>query len=227
MEDGRTESGGRLTTMIPRPKGRRASDAGRSRLGDIRLRRVPRADRIAPRRRSAWLFGLAALVVAGSIGAALFGLPVRTWFEQDDQLQGLEHELSELQTVNNDLQNEVDRLQTDEGMIEAAREELGHVQAGDNRETMMPLPPLPRDLPDGWPYSQVDHILAIREATEAAVASGSVDTAATESNGGGGGWIPPSITAPAVAPVASPTTTTTIAIATTTIAIATTALPGP
>jgi len=178
------------------------------------------------------LFGLAALVVAGSIGAALFGLPVRTWFEQDDQLQGLEHELSELQTVNNDLQGEVDRLQTDDGMIEAAREELGHVQAGDNRETMMPLPPLPRDLPDGWPYAQVDSILAIREATEAATAADPMNTAAAADDGGGG-WIEPSVATTVAAPVASPTTVVTVipattlaAVTTTTVSVATT-VPSP
>ena len=68
-----------------------------------------------------WLFGLAALVVAGAIAAALFGLPVRTWFDQDSELQALEHELTEMQAVNHDLQGEVDRLQTDDGIREAAR----------------------------------------------------------------------------------------------------------
>ena len=94
-----------------------------------------------------WLFGLAALVVAGAIAAALFGLPVRTWFDQDSELQALEHELTEMQSVNHDLQGEVDRLQTDDGIREAARDELGLVQSGDNRQTMLELPPLPTDLP--------------------------------------------------------------------------------
>ncbi len=114
--------------------------------------------------RTTWLFGLAALVVAGAIAAALFGLPVRTWFDQDSELQALEHELTEMQSVNHDLQGEVDRLQTDDGIREAARDELGHVQAGDKRQTMLELPPLPTDLPDGWPYSQVEAIIAVRAA---------------------------------------------------------------
>ena len=120
-----------------------------------------------PRLSTTWLFGLAALVVAGAIAAALFGLPVRTWFDQDSELQALEHELTEMQAVNHDLQGEVDRLQTDDGIREAAREELGHVQAGDNRQTMLELPPLPTDLPDGWPYSQVEAVLAVRAAVAA------------------------------------------------------------
>ena len=121
--------------------------------------------------RTTWLFGLAALVVAGAIAAALFGLPVRTWFDQDSELQSLEHELTEMQAVNHDLQGEVDRLQTDDGIREAARDELGHVQAGDKRQTMLELPPLPTDLPDGWPYSQVEAIIAVRAAAAAPPAS--------------------------------------------------------
>src|SRR6266508_681867 len=123
-EDEARESVSRLTTTIPRPKNRRASDAGRSRLGDPRRRRrwLDRGVVLRPLR-STWLLGLAALVVAGAIGAALFGLPVRTWFEQDDELGGLDHELGELQQVNGDLRNEVQRLQTEAGQREAIRDE--------------------------------------------------------------------------------------------------------
>ena len=215
MTDGRADSGGRLTTTIARPKDRRASDSGRSRLGDIgRRRRVPRADRIAGRRRLGLLFGLAGLAVALAIGAALFLLPVRTWFDQDRQLGGLEHELSELQTVNDDLEDEVGLLQTDDGIAGAARDELGHIQAGDNRETMQPLPPLPRDLPDGWPYSQVGQIIAIREA--AATATPADGVLADDDSDGDGGWIgPPSPTTVAAA------TATTVVAAPTTVAAAT------
>ena len=86
------DGGGRSTTTIPRPRARRASDAGRARVADARARRdrVDRGDRIAPQRRTAWLFGLGALVVAAAIAAALFGLPARTWFSQDDELAKLQ-----------------------------------------------------------------------------------------------------------------------------------------
>jgi cell division protein FtsB len=204
------DAGGHLTTTIRRPQDRRASDAGRSRLGDLRRRII--APHVSTRRlRATWLFGLAALVIAGAIAAALFGLPVRTWFDQDSELQALEHELTELQTVNHDLQNEVDRLQTDEGIREATRDELGHVQAGDNRQTILELPPLPGDLPDGWPYSQVIAILAVRAA---------IDTPPSTD--------PLAITAPTVAtaPTATPAVATTApATAATTVAPSTTVVP--
>jgi Septum formation initiator len=197
---GPRDSGGHLTTTIRRPSDRRASDAGRSRLGDVGPWRL--ASRVPlPRLRTTWLFGLAALVVAGAIAAALFGLPVRTWFDQDSELQALEHELTEMQAVNHDLQGEVDRLQTDEGIREAARGELGHVQAGDNRQTMLELPLLPTDLPDGWPYSQVEAIIALR-AIVAGPATSEVDPSTTTTT------TPPTTVAPTtVAPATASTTT--------------------
>jgi cell division protein FtsB len=156
---------GHLTTTIHRPPNRRASDAGRSRLVDNRRRKIA-ARAPLPLVTTTWLFGLAALVVVGAIAAALFGLPVRTWFDQDSELQALEHELTEMQAVNHDLQGEVDRLRTDDGIREAARAELGLVQAGDKRLTMLDLPPLPAELPAGWPYSQVSAILTVRAALD-------------------------------------------------------------
>ena len=112
MRPGRRRSASRGADGRPTPVARASATDATDR---------PRAaDRQAAR--PAILAGLVGLVVAGAIGAALFGLPVRTWFGQDDELQRLEVELSELQSVNADLQNEVDRLQTAAGIIEAARE---------------------------------------------------------------------------------------------------------
>jgi hypothetical protein len=201
MDERRTSDDrvGHLTTTIRRPSNRRASDAGRSRLVDNRRRKIAARPPL-PRASTTWLFGLAALVVAGAIAAALFGLPVRTWFDQDSELQALEHELTELQSVNHDLQGEVDRLRTDDGIREAARDELGLVRAGDQRLTMLELPPLPADLPAGWPYSQVAAILAVRAALDAPPTSDPSATAPTST-------VAPSTTV-AGPTTASPTTTT-------------------
>ncbi|CAN5827174.1 hypothetical protein BH24ACT5_BH24ACT5_25400 [soil metagenome] len=175
-DDVDARGGGHLTTTIPRPTQRRASDAGRSRLGD-RGQRAPE-DRIARKRHVGWLFALAGLVVAVSIAAALFVLPVRTWFEQDREIAGLENERNELQSVNNDLQDEVERLQTDDGIREAAREELGRIDGGEARETMLSSP-LPRQMPDGWPYSQIDRIMILRAADISATPDTIVASVAT------------------------------------------------
>ena len=154
----------RTTTTIQKAPGRRASDAGRSRLGDF-TRPIAKAQRIAPNRRPAIFLGLLALLIVGAIATALFGLPVRTWFEQEDGLRQLDAELAELQSVNADLQREVDRLQTDAGLTEAAREELGYIEPTEGRLTMRALPDLPTNLPNGWPYRIVEQIIAVRGAS--------------------------------------------------------------
>jgi hypothetical protein len=202
MDETQERGRGHLTTTVRRPANRRASDAGRSRLVDIRRRSID-SRRPLPRVSTTWLFGLAALVVAGAIAAALFGLPVRSWFDQDNELLALEHELTEMQAVNHDLQGEVDRLQTDDGIREAAREELGHIQSGDKRQTMLELPPLPTDLPDGWPYSQVEAIIVLRASVAA----------------------PPTSDAPAIAPTTTVAAPTTAATPTTSAAAPTTTAP--
>ncbi len=151
------------TTTIARPRGRRASDAGRSRIADM-TRPLARAQRIAPDRRHVLLFGMAALVIAAAIAGALFLLPVRTWFEQDDQLAERRVQLEQLQQVNSDLLDEVTRLQTPEGIREAAREELGLIDQNEDRLSLRGTAALPSKLPRGWPYTPVTRIIKLRSA---------------------------------------------------------------
>lgn len=104
------------------------------------------------------------LLVIGTIGAAVFILPIQTWLDQDDSLIQRQEQFDALQRVNGELAAEVDRLETEDGIREAAREEIGFVEAGEERTSILPLPPLPSDLPDGWPYNVVTGILAARTA---------------------------------------------------------------
>ena len=106
------------------------------------------------------------------LGAAIFILPIGTWRDQDVDLAQRQAELDELEKVNGQLSAEVDRLQTDDGIREAAREEIGFVEQGERRSTILPLPPLPTDLPDGWPYNVVTGIIAARQAGPAPTAHG-------------------------------------------------------
>ena len=214
------DGGGRSTTTIPRPRARRASDAGRARIADARARRdrVDRGDRIAPQRRTAWLFGLGALVVAAAIAAALFGLPARTWFSQDDDLAKLRNELSEVNAVNSDLDDEVQRLQTDDGIRAAIRQELGNIVQGERRESLQDLPLLPRDPPNAWPYSPPLRILALRTAalleattttTVAPTTTAPVTTAPTTTTAAATAAAPAVTTTTAAAPTVTSTITTT------------------
>lgn len=154
---------GKGTSTVNRPATPpRSSDRGRSRLGDVT--RPVQIDRKITRhgRSTTVLLGLVALAIAGALAAALFVLPVQTYFNQDERIEQRGGQLEQLEAVNADLRAEVERLRTDDGVREAAREELGFVEAGERRESILDLPPVPTDLPDGWPYSLVGGIVELR-----------------------------------------------------------------
>ena len=158
------------TTSIKRPDSPAAADEGSSRLGDL-SRPIPVEKRILRRPRLAIGAGIAALVVIGAIAAAVFILPIQTWFDQSDSIDQRQAQLDELQRVNGRLAAEVEWLQTEDGAREAAREELGVVEIGERRSSFLPLPALPTDLPDGWPYNVVTRIMNARSAGPAPVAA--------------------------------------------------------
>lgn len=156
------------TTSIKRPGKLPASKAGSSRLGDV-TRSIPNDKRVSGRPQVALFAGLATLAVIATMAAAVFVLPVGTWREQDVDLVQRQQQLDALVNVNGELKAEVDRLQTDDGVREAAREEIGYVQTGEERRTILPTPPLPTDLPDGWPYNIVTQIFDARTAGPAPI----------------------------------------------------------
>ena len=94
MPGGCRPSPSRLAGGRPTPDARASADYTRP---------IARAQRITRYRRPAFAAGLIGLLVVVTIGAALFGLPLRTWFAQDDELTQLDAELDELTAVNADL----------------------------------------------------------------------------------------------------------------------------
>ena len=109
------------TTSIRRPKIEApASKHGSSRLGDI-TRSIPIEKRVSRRPKFALFAGVAALIVVGTMAAAVFVLPIGTWQDQDVDLVQRQAQLDELQRVNGQLAAEVNRLKTDDGVREAAR----------------------------------------------------------------------------------------------------------
>jgi len=146
------------TTSIPRPAGVKASDEGRSRLGDF-TRPIPIEKRISRRPRVAAFTGAFALCVIAAIAYTVFVLPIPTWQDQSVDLDQRQTQLDELQRVNAELEAETLRLDTAEGIREAAREDFGFVEVDEERSSILPLPDLPTDLPDGWPYNVVTEII--------------------------------------------------------------------
>lgn len=172
------------TSAIPRPGGAKRSRPDAAAAASTIA--SPKPDRSKPRRRSdltqpiamerqlvtrrgnRGLLALLALGVIGALAAALFVLPVQAWLHQEDDLDAKQSELAVLQRANNDLQVETDRLQTPEGAKEAARDELGVVDEGEQRISVLPSGEAPITLPSGWPYDTVTKIIAARAAIVAA-----------------------------------------------------------
>ena len=91
---------GKNSSTIARPETPpRASDQGRSRLGDV-TRPVSIDRRIAGPGRTTVLLGIAALAIAGALAAALFVLPVQTYFGQDTRISERGEQLQQLETVS-------------------------------------------------------------------------------------------------------------------------------
>ena len=102
------------------------------------------------------------LVVVGTAITSVIVLPLQSYLGQGDEVARLETELERMTAINDDLQAEVNRLRTDAGIEEAARDQLGYVSDGDERETILPFPDLPSDLPNGWPYGVIDAVMSFR-----------------------------------------------------------------
>lgn len=108
------------------------------------------------------LLALAATVIAAALVAALFVLPVKAWLRQRDDIARKQAELTVLDDANAQLTQDVRRLQTPEGVREAARAEIGYVERGEIRLTVMQAPEAPLTLPGGWPYDAVAKIITVR-----------------------------------------------------------------
>ena len=169
----------RGATQVPRDVARPAdADARPSRR--VAKRNARRNDYTQPialerqlvtRRGNRWVLALLALGVIGALAAALFVLPVQAWLHQQDDLNAKQAELAVLAKANTGLQQENARLQTPEGAKEAARDELGVVDEGEKRVSVLPAGAAPLTLPTGWPYDTVSRIFDARAAIVAAAAA--------------------------------------------------------
>jgi hypothetical protein len=89
---------------------------------------------------------------------------VQAWMRQQDEIAVKEQELSVLTNANEQLNADVQHLETVEGAREAARDELGVIDRGEERISIMPSAEGALPLPVGWPYDTVSQIVAVRLA---------------------------------------------------------------
>jgi cell division protein FtsB len=102
------------------------------------------------------------LVVVFSFGNSFLVLPLTSWFGQRTEIDSRQSELDTIKKATDELQTEVDRLKTPEGVQDAAREELGFVVAGEARQQIVGEATAPIDLPTGWPYDLVTQIISVK-----------------------------------------------------------------
>ncbi|MEY2627164.1 MAG: hypothetical protein RJB08_923 [Actinomycetota bacterium] len=112
----------------------------------------------------------AGVILAVIIGLVLFIFPVRDYFSQRQQISQANAEFAALEDANESIQADIQRLETPEGIKEAARRELGYLLPGERRLALLQLPTVTGALPTTWPYDMVGSILAIR-ATSAGTAN--------------------------------------------------------
>ena len=138
-----------------------------------RVRRATktRSDRLVPRFIGKVALVIGAFVIVGSLANSFLVLPVQSWFGQRTEIGDRQEELDALKEATDRLQTEVDRLNTPEGVQQAAREELGFVMTGEDQRVVVGDVDAPLDLPSGWPYDMVEQIVHAREI-EAAAHSG-------------------------------------------------------
>jgi len=105
--------------------------------------------------------GLVAVLVVGTLIAALFVLPVRAWLGQRQALAQSQKQLDVIWAENKRLEKVYDELQTDAVVEEQARSQFGLVKPGEIPLSVLPAPAATA-LPKGWPYDQVQRILDVR-----------------------------------------------------------------
>jgi cell division protein FtsB len=152
----------------------------RQKKRSTRVRRAakPRSDRLVPRFIGRIALVIGAFVIVGSLANSFLVLPVQSWFGQRAEIGDRQEELDALKEATDRLQTEVDRLNTPEGVQQAAREELGFVMTGEDRRVVVGNVDAPLDLPSGWPYDMVEQIVHAREIEAAQDSPG--DETATE-----------------------------------------------
>lgn len=175
---------GNKTSSIPRATRKKSSK--RSRLSKAvadRTRPTPRTERLLPKLLGRTLMLVGAVVIVISFGNSFLVLPATSWLGQRQEVDARTEELETIKRATDELQTEVDRLNTPAGVEDAAREELGFVMAGEQRQQIVGDSQAPIELPMGWPYDLVTQIVAVRvneAAAEAAAENPPIENPPTE-----------------------------------------------
>ena len=118
------------------------------------------------------LMGAGITVFVTALLATLFVLPLRDYFHQNEVMAQKKTQFEALADANEQLQIDINRLNTTDGVVAAARSELGYVFPGEQRIQLLAMPALPTTLPTTWPYTLVTDILRVRAANLGSASGG-------------------------------------------------------
>lgn len=130
-------------------------------------RPVPRDSRLFQRRSTRTLVVAAGVGLAVVVGLVLFAFPINDYITQRQSIDRTEAEFAALEDANEQIQADIQRLETPSGIKEAARRELGYLMPGERRLALLDLPAVTGNLPATWPYDTVTAILAVRASASA------------------------------------------------------------
>ena len=106
-----------------------------------------------------------AVIVALVVSMSVF--PVRSLINQRNLIAQKELEYAQYEDVIENLQDQVSYLQTEAGLQDAIRTQLGYLHFNERRLPMMDMPALSTTLPERWPYTIVSTMLLVRSLESA------------------------------------------------------------
>jgi hypothetical protein len=108
------------------------------------------------------------MVMLFALVASLFVFPVRTWLHQRNLLAERQAEYAAYEDIVENLQDQVNYLQSPTGLRDAIRTQLGFLAPDEKRVPLMEAPELSATFPERWPYTIVSTMMLVRtlQATE-------------------------------------------------------------
>jgi hypothetical protein len=141
-----------------------AGDGHNCRVSDTDLHVLPnRRLRIAARP--------VGVVMVVALVVMLFVFPVRTWLNQREMLAERRAEYAAYEDIVENLQDQITYLQSEQGLRDAIRTQLGFLAPDERRVPLMAAPELSAAFPERWPYTIVSSMMLVRtlQATERAI----------------------------------------------------------
>jgi hypothetical protein len=108
------------------------------------------------------------MIMLFALVASLFVFPVRTWLHQRNLLADRQAEYAAYEDIVENLQDQVNYLQSPAGLRDAIRTQLGYLAPDEKRVPLMEAPELSAAFPERWPYTIVSTMMLVRtlQATE-------------------------------------------------------------